>query len=527
MSDVNAAIIKEADMNELKKLQQRLNHESIRHQFKKKVVGGLDEDDVTKYIEDIEGKFKKLEQEYKKATDDFYSLRNTLTKELQEKDSLLNYIDELKQNLNDYIEISKEKDAEINSLNEKVNSQHLMYKDEIQRISDERNELKRVLNESTIKGKQIEEYAIIFENENAELKEIIAQLENENIQIDRLKSANIQLTDEQKELKKQLNDNKIVIEQLKEHSVKYINENVSLKSKLSGLEIENAQMSEQRNDLIRQMNDTKSYVEQLTDKAEKLENENSSMKSKLSGLESENERLNTEILQLQVDNIRIEDLQQENMRMTEEIKAFEELLNQSSFEYEQLKESIEKYKNENLNLEAQIAELNNKTASKDYKINELNRVCEDLKEQLEIEKSCSEKLNMDLAILKQKIISLEGTITEKLIELEELRKAKEKAEQDLSYESAKLLNYKINGFKEEFIEVIAKIEKLEEEARKNLNSSTFLHQQLAIEQKRADKAESDLQAFMQLLNGVKDKFYSERSQLGDQIMQLVETQMAE
>ena len=60
MSDLSTVIGVETDMNEFKKLQQRLNHEAIRHQFKKKVVGGLDEEDVTKYIEDLEGKIKEL-----------------------------------------------------------------------------------------------------------------------------------------------------------------------------------------------------------------------------------------------------------------------------------------------------------------------------------------------------------------------------------------------------------------------------------------------------------------------------------
>ena len=44
-------------MIELKKLQQRLNHESL-VQFRTKLVGGLHEEDVTKYTEDLENKLK-------------------------------------------------------------------------------------------------------------------------------------------------------------------------------------------------------------------------------------------------------------------------------------------------------------------------------------------------------------------------------------------------------------------------------------------------------------------------------------
>jgi len=131
---------------------------------------------------------------------------------------------------------------------------------------------------------------------------------------------------------------------------------------------------------------------------------------------------------------------------------------------------------------------------------------------------------MDLVIFKQKIISLEETVTEKLVELEEQRKTKEKAEQELSFEKARVLSYRVNGFKDELSEVLKKLESLQEEASYNLNSSTFLQQQLTIQQNRADKAESDLATFMQILSGAKDKFYSERNPFGDQFKQLVEIQ---
>ena len=117
--------------------------------------------------------------------------------------------------------------------------------------------------------------------------------------------------------------------------------------------------------------------------------------------------------------------------MTEEIRTFEELLSHAEIEIEQIKESFENTKLENINMEAKIVELENTISAKDYKINEINRVCQDLKQQLEIEKSCSDKLNMDLVIFKQKIISLEETITEKLINLKS-KKVAEKAQQELS-----------------------------------------------------------------------------------------------
>jgi DNA repair exonuclease SbcCD ATPase subunit len=392
MADVNTAaneeINMEENMNELKKLKQRLNHESIRHQFRTKVVGGLNEEDVTKYIEDLEGKFKQLEKNYKKATDDIYIIRNKLNMELEEKYKLEEDIKEMEQELSVYKYECKQKDMTINSLSEQSNSENEILKSQARQFAQEKTEIERQLEELNIKYEQSKEY--------------VAKLEEEN-----------------------------------------------------------------------------------------------------NGVAA---------------------IQEENRKMADEIEAFEELLNQSSIELEHLRMSAEESEKENTVMKAKIIDLENKLSAKDYKINEINRVCQDLKQELEIEKSCGEKLNMDLVIFKQKIVSLEETINEKLEELDEQTKSKEKIEQELAMEKSKVLSYRINGFKEEFEEMYKKIEKLEEEANESIQSSTYLQQQLAIHQNRADKAESDLASFIKLLSGAKDKFYNDRNPFGDQFTQLVETE---
>lgn len=423
----------ENNMEEFKKLQQRLNHESIRHQFKKKVVGGLDEGDVTKYIEDIEGKFKQLEQSYKKATDDIYVLRTKLTGELEEKYKLEENNKKIKQDLDTYIFECKQKDLTINSINEQYNSENEILKSQVLQMTEEKIELEKRVDELNIKFEQIKETAAKSEEERQSLAQSL--LESESIN-----------------------------EKIKEHTIQLESDNYIIQKKLSIIEEENYNVAE---------------------------------------------------------------IEEENKKMTEEIKTFEELLNQSSVELEQLRLSSDEFGKENTAMKAKITELENKLSSKDYKINEINRVCTDLKQELEIEKSCSEKLNMDLVIFKQKIISLEGTINENLEELDMQKKSREKIEQELAVEKSKMLNYKVNGYKEELSDIFKKIEILEEEAGKNLQSSAYLYEQLAIQQSRAEKAESDLAAFVKLLSGAQDKFYSERNYLGDQFTQLVEIQKSE
>lgn len=421
---------RETDMKEFKKLQKRLNHESIRHQFKKKVVGGLDEEDVTKYIEYIEGRLRQLEQNYKRATDNIYVLKNRVNAESEEKYRLEEDIRETKEELETYKFECGQKDSKINLLNGQRTSENEALKAQVEQMTGTKTELERQLGELSIKFRQTKESAQKSEEERQSLEQLLLEAKSKN-------------------------------EQIKEH-------------------------------------------------AKALENDNFIIKERLSVLEEDKNNFDA--------------VKEENDRMAKDIGEFEELLNQSDLELEQLRQDKDIFEKDNTLMKAKIIELENKVSAKDYKIDEVNRVCQDIKQELEIEKSCSEKLNMDLVIFKQKIISLEQTIGEKLEELEEQKISKERIEQELALEKSKLLGYRINGFKEELSDMYKKIEALEEEASQSIESNIYYHQQLEIQQKRADKAENDLVSFMKLLTGAKDKFYSERNPFGDQISQLVETE---
>lgn len=358
----------EADMNELKKLQQRLNHESIRYQFRTKLVGGLNEEDVTKYIVDLEDKLKKIEQENKKSSDEIYSLKNKLNIELELKDNLQTGLDEAKQNLITAIVEFKQKQMDYKSLNEKNNSENLQLKCEIQQMTEEQKKLETLITETNHEKELLKLWAAKVEDENQILK--------------------------------------IKISELSEEQIKY------------------------------------NHI-----------------------------------------------------------------------------------KNENILLNEKISELENSIYAKNYKFNEISGVCEELKQQLQIEKSNNAKLNMDSVILKQKINSLQQTINEKLKELEEQKKINDDTLLELDMEKAEVLNYKINGFKQEFGSIIEKIESLEREAKQSSKLSSILKQQLVIQQNRAEKAENDLAKIIELLSHVEDKFHNKRDILGDEFIQLIEKQI--
>lgn len=449
----------ETDMAELKKLQQRLNHESIKYQFRTKLVGGLHEEDVTRYIEDLENKLKKFEQDNKKISDDLYSLKTKLNTELEHKNNMQIELDEAKQNLITAIVEFKQKQMDYKSMNEKYSAENIQLKNEIQQITGRLKELEKLSTETNYD----KDCLIDLENENKALKTKIAEMTEEFMQYNGIKNENKQLLEELEANKKLLIQSRAECEQLREIS-------------------------------------------------SKLENENNQIKIKISELSDENQHIDI--------------LKNENKQMAEEIAAYEELLNQTSIEFDQFEVNANKLKNENILLKERITELEKSILEKDYRINEINNVCEKLEEELKIEKSNSEKLNSDSVILRQKISSLQQTINEKLKELEEQKRISEDAVLQLNMEKAEAFNYKINGFKEEFSSIYEKMEKLEYEAKQSAKLNGILKQQLSAQHSRAEKAEEDLAKIVRLLSEVGDKFYNKRDILGDEFIQLIEKQIS-
>lgn len=601
MSDVDTLNNNEADLTEFKKLQKRLNHESIKTQFRTKAFGGLHEEDVTRYIEDLEDKFKKLEQENKKASDEVFALRSRLNKELEDKDSLLINLDELRQDVHAYMTECKQKETDINSLKENNSSVCTLMKSDIHNLTQEKQELEKVLNEyyqnieqinlklsdleykntqlekessqSIIEKEELEgrlalsynevlkykNNIAVFENENNTLRTRVNVLENENLQIPELNNEILKVNEERTMLEKLLNDSDNELLNIKENSASVESEKEALQTKISELNNVIANLQEERTMLEELLSDSNNELLNVKESHASIEREKEALNTKVlelnseitklnderlmlekllndadseiletkeyvEALESDNNILTAKVSELSEDNKQIDKLKDENKLLSNELKTFEELLYQSNVEYEKIKENAAALEKDNANLNEQIIEIEKTVSAKDYKINEINRVCMDLKNQIEIEKSCSEKLNMDLVIFKQKIASLQDTINEKLQELEAQKNKNEKQELELNKERAALLSYKVNGFKEEFSDMYKKIDNLEYEATEYLKSSSIIQKQLVKEQNRAEKAENDLASLMAMLTGVKDKFSNDQDLFEDEMSQLVEKQ---
>ncbi|HPB80361.1 MAG TPA: hypothetical protein PK422_09170, partial [Sedimentibacter sp.] len=249
----------ETDMAELKKLQQRLNHESIKYQFRTKLVGGLHEEDVTRYIEDLENKLKKFEQDNKKISDDLYSLKTKLNTELEHKNNMQIELDEAKQNLITAIVEFKQKQMDYKSMNEKYSAENTQLKNEIQQITGRLKELEKQSTETNYD----KDCLIDLENENKALKTKIAEMTEEFMQYNGIKNENKQLLEELEANKKLLIQSRAECEQLREISSKLENENNQIKIKISELSDENQHIDILKNENKQMAEEIAAYEELL------------------------------------------------------------------------------------------------------------------------------------------------------------------------------------------------------------------------------------------------------------------------
>lgn len=257
-------------MDDLKELQQRLNYESIKHQFRPKLIGGLNEDDVSQYIEYIEDKFHKLEQENKKYMDLNYNLKKQLEAQIEENMSLQENMDDAKQRINIFIAENKNKDALVKTMNDNFSLEKEALQNEILKMKEGREELESMLSEARITISESEEYKARLEENNGQLKSKITSLEKENEKIEILMEDISILTDEKAELEKMLSEMSTKINQVNEYEVRQ----KELESKLNDIEPELIQSREYAAELEENSNVMAAKLTELENKTKSMEDSN-------------------------------------------------------------------------------------------------------------------------------------------------------------------------------------------------------------------------------------------------------------
>lgn len=365
-------------MDDLKELQQRLNYESIKHQFRPKLIGGLNEDDVSQYIEYIEDKFHKLEQENKKYMDLNYNLKKQLEAQIEENMSLKENMDDANQRINIYIAESKNKDTLVKSMNDNFSLEKEAFQNEILKMKEGREELESMLSEARITIAESEDCKIRLEENNDRLKSRIVSLEKENEKIEVLMEDISILTEEKAELEKMLSEVSFKIDQVNEYETRQ----KELESKLKDLEPELKQSKEYTATLEESNKAMTAKLAELENKTKSMEDSNAQidklcqeLKSQLEAEKSKNEK---QIMYLEMSKQKITSLEatvKESMTELEEQRKVTDRAEQE-LQLEKAKASSNKingFKEELESIYRKIEILEDEAAQHVQNINELQQ----------------------------------------------------------------------------------------------------------------------------------------------------------
>ena len=168
-------------------LRKKLNKESIHSSLRPKLIGGLNEKDVLKYIDVIENKYQDIEQELKKSLYELVSARDRLLKELEaakaaaveEKENMQASLDQSQKDLAVYASKCEEMEFTIQSLNENNNSLINQLQNDNSRLAMERQDLESRLTASRKEIAELKEFSAEVEQKNQILELKIDELQED------------------------------------------------------------------------------------------------------------------------------------------------------------------------------------------------------------------------------------------------------------------------------------------------------------------------------------------------------------
>lgn len=262
--------------------------------------------------------------------------------------------------------------------------------------------------------------------------------------------------------------------QIEDEMKPYINELLSLQKEF---EIYKNTTREEKKNLQESLEEAQNNLAFYMDKCKNLD----------TTLQSLHDQDNSENAQLKI----------EKHKMEEERKELKKLLGESRQEIEQIKINSAELKQENDVLKSKI---------------------DSLKKEISTQKD-KEDFNKDVEEYKKKIISLEETIEKNKREIEELSKINENTEKALKLEKTQLSNCKVNGFKDEIMNLHNKLESITEE---QIQINTELQEQLNFEQERANTAEQQLAELNNWASELKNILFSKQNVFENQFTQITE-----
>ena len=129
-------------------------------------------------------------------------------------------------------------------------------------------------------------------------------------------------------------------------------------------------------------------------------------------------------------------------------------------------------------------------------------------------------LEISLRSANEKIESLEASIGEIMMKIEEQKVLTAKAEQDLKHERAMVSSYKITGFKNEFANRYQQLDYLSDE---QVRTNNELQEKLEIEKTKASRAELKMAELMKCVKALNEKLCTEQFLFNEQFSQMVKS----
>ena len=300
-----------------------------------------------------------------------------------------------------------------------------------------------------------------------------------------------------------------------------------------------SELSDSRRSLVMEFENFKSTTFQdkksLEESLEESQNNLSSSMDELSNLNSELERMssneNSEMVQLkngmsQMQDVinqsfeRISMLENEIIRMTEEKKALMTKLSDAELEVQQIKGFASEIEKESESSKLRINELEKAPSEMAMDQEVLDRIQADFATKLGAQKSQNEILELSLISANEKIETLEKSIAQIMMKVEEQKELAAKAEQDLKLEKALVSSYKINGFKNEFANLYQQLDYLSDE---QVRTNRELQEKLEIEKTKAARAELKMAELVKCVKTLNDKLTSEQYLFNEQFSQLAKS----
>lgn len=169
--------------NSLVLLRKKSNKETFRSKFRPKLIGGLNEEDVKKYLSILEEEYINIEQEMTRDMNELSDSREKLKKDfeiykamvVEEKQKLLNKLSKAEESLAVHEKEYIGKELVLQSLTEEV----AQLKFANNRIKEERAELERQFFMSQIESEKIKENAAWTEQQKHALNDKINEIEKE------------------------------------------------------------------------------------------------------------------------------------------------------------------------------------------------------------------------------------------------------------------------------------------------------------------------------------------------------------